>query len=131
MLAYMLTFLPLYSTFDHWNCQNIWNWGHQMMFYSFHIWFAPFWSLCTISVCRKCIYEKLYDEETYLCPVCNIFSGALTFEKLRWISFYILLILDSSIFYNRNNDHLVLISLYFQVCTLLSWKHVFSDNYFF
>jgi E3 ubiquitin-protein ligase DRIP len=34
-------------------------------------------------VCRKCIYEKLSDEEVDCCPVCNIDLGCLPVEKLR------------------------------------------------
>ncbi|KAJ1375332.1 hypothetical protein SESBI_51137, partial [Sesbania bispinosa] len=35
-------------------------------------------------VCRKCIYEKLSDEEMDCCPVCNIDLGCLPVEKLRY-----------------------------------------------
>ncbi|RYQ91178.1 hypothetical protein Ahy_B09g097084 isoform D [Arachis hypogaea] len=35
------------------------------------------------TVCRKCIYEKLSDEEVDCCPVCNIDLGCLPVEKLR------------------------------------------------
>ncbi|KAJ6413796.1 hypothetical protein OIU84_006573 [Salix udensis] len=34
-------------------------------------------------VCRKCIYEKLSDEEVDCCPVCNIDLGCLPVDKLR------------------------------------------------
>ncbi|KAK7277821.1 hypothetical protein RJT34_22838 [Clitoria ternatea] len=40
-------------------------------------------SLCLHSFCRKCIYEKLSDEEMDCCPVCNIDLGCLPVEKLR------------------------------------------------
>ncbi|KAG5232638.1 E3 ubiquitin protein ligase [Salix suchowensis] len=40
-------------------------------------------SLCLHSFCRKCIYEKLSDEEVDCCPVCNIDLGCLPVEKLR------------------------------------------------
>lgn len=36
-------------------------------------------------VCRKCIYEKLSDEEADCCPVCNIDLGCLPVEKLRLV----------------------------------------------
>lgn len=40
-------------------------------------------SLCLHTFCRKCIYEKLSDEEMDCCPVCNIDLGCLPVEKLR------------------------------------------------
>ncbi|KAK0598900.1 hypothetical protein LWI29_000522 [Acer saccharum] len=40
-------------------------------------------SLCLHTFCRKCIYEKLSDEEMDCCPVCNIDLGILPVEKLR------------------------------------------------
>ncbi|KAJ9180087.1 hypothetical protein P3X46_008372 [Hevea brasiliensis] len=40
-------------------------------------------SLCLHTFCRKCIYEKLSDEEVDCCPVCNIDLGYLPVEKLR------------------------------------------------
>ncbi|XP_027365543.1 E3 ubiquitin protein ligase DRIP2-like isoform X2 [Abrus precatorius] len=36
-----------------------------------------------LQFCRKCIYEKLSDEEMDSCPVCNIDLGCLPVEKLR------------------------------------------------
>ncbi|CAI8615566.1 unnamed protein product [Vicia faba] len=40
-------------------------------------------SLCLHTFCRKCIYDKLSDEEVDCCPVCNIDLGILPVEKLR------------------------------------------------
>ncbi|KAK7344173.1 hypothetical protein VNO77_13505 [Canavalia gladiata] len=40
-------------------------------------------SLCLHTFCRKCIYEKLSDEEVDCCPVCDIDLGCLPVEKLR------------------------------------------------
>ncbi|KAJ4719680.1 E3 ubiquitin protein ligase DRIP2-like [Melia azedarach] len=40
-------------------------------------------SLCLHTFCRRCIYEKLSDEEVDCCPVCNIDLGCLPVEKLR------------------------------------------------
>ncbi|KAF7817825.1 E3 ubiquitin protein ligase DRIP2-like isoform X1 [Senna tora] len=40
-------------------------------------------SLCLHTFCKKCIYEKLSDEESDCCPVCNIDLGCLPVEKLR------------------------------------------------
>ncbi|KAG7970137.1 hypothetical protein I3843_07G066700 [Carya illinoinensis] len=40
-------------------------------------------SLCLHTFCRKCIYEKLSDEEVDRCPECNIDLGILPVEKLR------------------------------------------------
>ncbi|XP_048236043.1 E3 ubiquitin protein ligase DRIP2 isoform X1 [Ricinus communis] len=40
-------------------------------------------SLCLHTFCRKCIYEKLSDEEGDCCPVCDIDLGCLPVEKLR------------------------------------------------
>ncbi|KAH1037449.1 hypothetical protein GLYMA_20G225400v4 [Glycine max] len=40
-------------------------------------------SLCLHTFCRKCIYEKLSDEEMDCCPVCHIDLGCLPVEKLR------------------------------------------------
>ncbi|XP_061346506.1 E3 ubiquitin protein ligase DRIP2-like [Gastrolobium bilobum] len=40
-------------------------------------------SLCLHTFCRKCIYDKLSDEEMDCCPVCNIDLGCLPVEKLR------------------------------------------------
>ncbi|CAK9135985.1 unnamed protein product [Ilex paraguariensis] len=40
-------------------------------------------SLCLHTFCRKCIYEKLSDEEVDCCPVCNIDLGCIPVEKLR------------------------------------------------
>lgn len=40
-------------------------------------------SLCLHTFCRKCIYEKLSDDEMDCCPVCNIDLGCVPEEKLR------------------------------------------------
>ncbi|KAG6537867.1 E3 ubiquitin protein ligase DRIP2-like [Zingiber officinale] len=40
-------------------------------------------SECLHTFCRKCIFEKLDEEETDCCPVCNIHLGCLPVEKLR------------------------------------------------
>lgn len=40
-------------------------------------------SSCLHTFCRKCIYEKLSDEEADCCPVCNIDLGCLPVDKLR------------------------------------------------
>ncbi|KAL9393338.1 hypothetical protein Peur_012623 [Populus x canadensis] len=38
---------------------------------------------CLHTFCRKCIYEKLSDEEVDCCPVCNMNLGCLPVDKLR------------------------------------------------
>ncbi|XP_020258261.1 E3 ubiquitin protein ligase DRIP2-like, partial [Asparagus officinalis] len=40
-------------------------------------------SECLHTFCRKCIFEKLNDEEVDCCPVCNIDLGCAPLEKLR------------------------------------------------
>ncbi|MED6202711.1 hypothetical protein PIB30_108265, partial [Stylosanthes scabra] len=40
-------------------------------------------SLCLHTFCRKCIYEKLSDEDMDCCPVCYIDLGCLPLQKLR------------------------------------------------
>lgn len=40
-------------------------------------------SLCLHTFCRKCIYQKLSDEEADCCPECNIDLGCIPVEKLR------------------------------------------------
>ncbi|XP_010557169.1 PREDICTED: E3 ubiquitin protein ligase DRIP2 isoform X2 [Tarenaya hassleriana] len=40
-------------------------------------------SECLHSFCRKCIYEKITEEEIECCPVCNIDLGGAPLEKLR------------------------------------------------
>ncbi|XP_072989312.1 E3 ubiquitin protein ligase DRIP2-like isoform X1 [Typha latifolia] len=40
-------------------------------------------SECLHTFCRKCIFEKLSDEEVDCCPVCNIDLGCAPLEKLR------------------------------------------------
>jgi len=35
------------------------------------------------AVCRKCIYDKITDEELENCPVCNIDLGIVPLEKMR------------------------------------------------
>ncbi|KAE8022605.1 hypothetical protein FH972_008391 [Carpinus fangiana] len=40
-------------------------------------------SECLHTFCRKCIYEKITDEELNHCPVCNIDLGCAPLEKLR------------------------------------------------
>ncbi|CAA2975706.1 E3 ubiquitin protein ligase DRIP2-like isoform X2 [Olea europaea var. sylvestris] len=37
---------------------------------------------CLHTFCRKCIYEKLSDEELECCPICNIDLGCVPVEKL-------------------------------------------------
>ncbi|XWS31481.1 hypothetical protein CRYUN_Cryun23aG0080100 [Craigia yunnanensis] len=34
-------------------------------------------------VCRKCIYDKIQEEELECCPICNIDLGCVPLEKLR------------------------------------------------
>lgn len=50
--------------------------------------FLMHWVLEYGLVCRKCIYEKLSDEEVDCCPVCNIDLGCLPVEKLRFGRFF-------------------------------------------
>ncbi|KAI4329715.1 hypothetical protein MLD38_028068 [Melastoma candidum] len=40
-------------------------------------------SECLHSFCRKCIYEKIQEEELHYCPVCDIHLGSVPLEKLR------------------------------------------------
>ncbi|KAF8394333.1 hypothetical protein HHK36_020541 [Tetracentron sinense] len=40
-------------------------------------------SECLHTFCRRCIYEKLTDEEVDCCPICNIDLGCVPVEKLR------------------------------------------------
>ncbi|KAK9140278.1 hypothetical protein Scep_009959 [Stephania cephalantha] len=40
-------------------------------------------SECLHTFCRKCIYNKLTDEEVDCCPICNIDLGCVPIEKLR------------------------------------------------
>ncbi|KAK9137642.1 hypothetical protein Sjap_008236 [Stephania japonica] len=40
-------------------------------------------SECLHTFCRKCIYNKLTDEEVDCCPICNIDLGCVPVEKLR------------------------------------------------
>ncbi len=35
------------------------------------------------SVCRKCIYDKISEEELECCPICNTELGCVPLEKLR------------------------------------------------
>ncbi|XP_010522029.1 PREDICTED: E3 ubiquitin protein ligase DRIP2-like [Tarenaya hassleriana] len=40
-------------------------------------------SECLHSFCRKCIYDKITEDEIECCPVCNIDLGGTPLEKLR------------------------------------------------
>ncbi|PON95032.1 TNF receptor-associated factor [Trema orientale] len=40
-------------------------------------------SECLHTFCRKCIYDKISDEELECCPICNIHLGCVPLEKLR------------------------------------------------
>lgn len=40
-------------------------------------------SECLHSFCRKCIYDKISEEELECCPICNIDLGCVPVEKLR------------------------------------------------
>ncbi|XP_027367103.1 E3 ubiquitin protein ligase DRIP2-like [Abrus precatorius] len=40
-------------------------------------------SLCLHTFCRKCIYDKITDEELESCPVCDIDLGIVPLEKMR------------------------------------------------
>ncbi|KAK7396408.1 hypothetical protein VNO78_17400 [Psophocarpus tetragonolobus] len=40
-------------------------------------------SECLHTFCRKCIYDKITDEEIEFCPICNIDLGCVPIEKLR------------------------------------------------
>ncbi|XP_012569352.1 E3 ubiquitin protein ligase DRIP2-like isoform X3 [Cicer arietinum] len=40
-------------------------------------------SECLHTFCRKCIYDKITDEDLECCPVCNIDLGCVPLEKLR------------------------------------------------
>ncbi|KAG8658641.1 E3 ubiquitin protein ligase DRIP2 isoform X2 [Manihot esculenta] len=40
-------------------------------------------SECLHTFCRKCIYDKISDEDVDCCPVCNIDLGCAPLEKLR------------------------------------------------
>ncbi|XP_057860513.1 E3 ubiquitin protein ligase DRIP2 isoform X1 [Cryptomeria japonica] len=38
---------------------------------------------CLHTFCKDCIYQKLAEEDTYHCPICNVYLGCLPKEKLR------------------------------------------------
>ncbi|XP_024023745.1 E3 ubiquitin protein ligase DRIP2 isoform X2 [Morus notabilis] len=40
-------------------------------------------SECLHTFCRKCIYDKISDDELENCPICNIDLGCVPLEKLR------------------------------------------------
>ncbi|KAK2417725.1 E3 ubiquitin protein ligase DRIP2 [Trifolium repens] len=40
-------------------------------------------SECLHTFCRKCIYDKITDEDLECCPVCNIDLGCVPLEKLK------------------------------------------------
>uniref|UniRef100_A0A6P4A6Q8 E3 ubiquitin protein ligase DRIP2 isoform X1 n=1 Tax=Ziziphus jujuba TaxID=326968 RepID=A0A6P4A6Q8_ZIZJJ len=40
-------------------------------------------SECLHTFCRKCIYDKISEEELDCCPICNIDLGCVPLEKLR------------------------------------------------
>ncbi|PSR94841.1 E3 ubiquitin protein like [Actinidia chinensis var. chinensis] len=40
-------------------------------------------SECLHTFCRKCIYNKISDEELECCPICNVDLGSVPLEKLR------------------------------------------------
>ncbi|XWS36378.1 hypothetical protein CRYUN_Cryun20dG0079900 [Craigia yunnanensis] len=40
-------------------------------------------SECLHTFCRKCIYDKIQEEELECCPICNIDLGGVPLEKLR------------------------------------------------
>ncbi|XVE73009.1 hypothetical protein DITRI_Ditri11bG0083700 [Diplodiscus trichospermus] len=40
-------------------------------------------SECLHTFCRKCVYDKIQDEELECCPICNIDLGCVPLEKLR------------------------------------------------
>ncbi|XVF71929.1 hypothetical protein PTKIN_Ptkin12aG0079300 [Pterospermum kingtungense] len=40
-------------------------------------------SECLHTFCRKCIYDKIQEEELECCPICNIDLGCVPLEKLR------------------------------------------------
>ncbi|XP_022771212.1 E3 ubiquitin protein ligase DRIP2-like isoform X2 [Durio zibethinus] len=40
-------------------------------------------SECLHTFCRKCIYDKVQEEELECCPICNIDLGCVPLEKLR------------------------------------------------
>ncbi|GLT42372.1 hypothetical protein SLA2020_164210 [Shorea laevis] len=40
-------------------------------------------SECLHTFCRKCIYNKIQEEELECCPICNIDLGCVPLEKLR------------------------------------------------
>ncbi|KAL7259282.1 hypothetical protein ACSBR1_005215 [Camellia fascicularis] len=47
------------------------------------LWDCAIFAIFGRFVCRKCIYEKVSDEEVDSCPVCNIDLGCVPVEKLR------------------------------------------------
>ncbi|XP_072989982.1 E3 ubiquitin protein ligase DRIP2-like [Typha latifolia] len=47
------------------------------------LWEATTISECLHTFCRKCIFEKLTDEEIECCPICKIDLGCIPVEKLR------------------------------------------------
>ncbi|XP_061338133.1 E3 ubiquitin protein ligase DRIP2-like [Gastrolobium bilobum] len=40
-------------------------------------------SVCLHTFCRKCIYDKITDEELECCPICNVDLGIVPLEKMR------------------------------------------------
>jgi hypothetical protein len=50
-----------------------------------HISDACFFILIFETVCRKCIYKKITDEELESCPVCDTELGCSPLEKLRYL----------------------------------------------
>jgi hypothetical protein len=72
--------------------------------------------LCSLygAVCRKCIYQKLNDDELNHCPLCKIDLGCTPAEKLRYFScdHSFKEIISPVIFFLSHNNDLPCISIW-------------------
>nr|POE81432.1 cdpk-related kinase 7 [Quercus suber] len=66
-------------------------------------------------VCKKCIYEKILDEEMDCCPVCNIDLGCLPVEKLR-------------IFFTSNDENSPLKAIDFGLSLCKASRHFWAQT---
>lgn len=79
-------------------------------------------------VCRKCIYDKIQEEELECCPICNTDLGCVPLEKLRYsLTYYSPIPLSLYLLYSHKSYLYLMLVAAFMNQILLTCKVITSS----
>lgn len=126
-----MLFFPKLKILWKYNYLNIWHVNLTVLILLYRYWLGEEILSDDLSfechpVCRKCIYDKISEEELECCPICNTDLGCVPLEKLRLDlpAYSSATISDFSIFYSLsicNFNMIVIYSIY-----SMNWGYIKS-----